>query len=206
MIEYVSTRNPSIKVRSSKAILDGQAEGGGLYVPSDLDLVKVDEYNRHMKLDGATFTLRQLDPEAEGSIGTRTLAGGRMETKVTGADGAPLGHLVFEDLEPGYYEVTETMAPGGYILKGDSSFYFKVTPAEMTLLEKEESLPMKYWSNAESPETLFENGTLTVTNTPGSELPSTGGIGTGLYCILGLVMMLGAGGALIIRKRKKMRR
>ena len=45
MIEYVSTRNPSIRVRSSKAILDGQAEGGGLYVPSDLSLVKTDYHN-----------------------------------------------------------------------------------------------------------------------------------------------------------------
>ena len=45
MIEYVSTRNTSIRVSSSKAILDGQAEGGGLYVPSDLDLIKVDYHN-----------------------------------------------------------------------------------------------------------------------------------------------------------------
>ena len=45
MIEYVSTRNPSIRVSSSKAILDGQAEGGGLYVPSDLDLIRVDYHN-----------------------------------------------------------------------------------------------------------------------------------------------------------------
>ncbi len=45
MIEYVSTRNPSIRVRSSKAILDGQADGGGLYVPSDLGLVKTDYHD-----------------------------------------------------------------------------------------------------------------------------------------------------------------
>ena len=45
MIEYVSTRNPSIRVRSSKAILDGQAEGGGLYVPSDLDQIKADYHD-----------------------------------------------------------------------------------------------------------------------------------------------------------------
>ena len=50
MIEYVSTRNPSIRVRSSKAILDGQAEGGGLYVPSDLELVKSD-YHEIIKGD-----------------------------------------------------------------------------------------------------------------------------------------------------------
>lgn len=45
MIEYVSTRNPSIRVRSSKAILDGQAECGGLYVPADLDLIKADYHD-----------------------------------------------------------------------------------------------------------------------------------------------------------------
>ena len=45
MIEYVSTRNPSIRVSSSKAILDGQAEGGGLYVPYDLDLIKTDYHD-----------------------------------------------------------------------------------------------------------------------------------------------------------------
>lgn len=50
MIEYVSTRNPSIRVRSSKAILDGQAEGGGLYVPSDLELIKSD-YHEIIKDD-----------------------------------------------------------------------------------------------------------------------------------------------------------
>lgn len=45
MIEYVSTRDPSVRVSSGKAILDGQAEGGGLYVPADLDLVKTDYHD-----------------------------------------------------------------------------------------------------------------------------------------------------------------
>ena len=42
MIGYVSTRDQSIRVSSSKAILDGQATGGGLYVPADLEAVKAD--------------------------------------------------------------------------------------------------------------------------------------------------------------------
>ena len=45
MIEYVSTRDESIRVSSGKAILDGQAAGGGLYVPADLDAVKVDYHD-----------------------------------------------------------------------------------------------------------------------------------------------------------------
>lgn len=45
MIEYISTRDPSIRVSSSKAVLDGQAAGGGLYVPSDIDLIKADYHD-----------------------------------------------------------------------------------------------------------------------------------------------------------------
>lgn len=45
MIEYVSTRDQSVRVSSSKAILDGQAAGGGLYVPADIEAVKSDWRN-----------------------------------------------------------------------------------------------------------------------------------------------------------------
>jgi len=42
MIDYVSTRNTDIRVRSGRAVLDGQASGGGLYVPEKLDDIKTD--------------------------------------------------------------------------------------------------------------------------------------------------------------------
>lgn len=42
MIDYVSTRDKSVRIRSSKAILDGQAAGGGLYVPADIEAVRSD--------------------------------------------------------------------------------------------------------------------------------------------------------------------
>ena len=45
MIKYVSTRNTSINVSSGKAILDGQAEGGGLYVPASLENIKADYHD-----------------------------------------------------------------------------------------------------------------------------------------------------------------
>ncbi|MBE6018897.1 MAG: threonine synthase [Clostridiales bacterium] len=49
-MEYVSTRNKDIRVRSGKAILDGQASGGGLYVPADLEAIKAD-WRGIIKLD-----------------------------------------------------------------------------------------------------------------------------------------------------------
>ena len=42
MINYISTRNSNHKVTSSKAILSGQAPDGGLYIPEDLEAIKLD--------------------------------------------------------------------------------------------------------------------------------------------------------------------
>ncbi len=42
MIDYVSTRNSSLRVKSSRAILDGQAGDGGLYVPENPEDIKTD--------------------------------------------------------------------------------------------------------------------------------------------------------------------
>ncbi|MBQ1302760.1 MAG: LPXTG cell wall anchor domain-containing protein, partial [Firmicutes bacterium] len=45
------------------------------------------------------------------------------------------------------------------------------------------------------------NITLIITNTPGAELPSTGGPGTHLFTIFGSILILGAG-ILLWRRRK----
>lgn len=45
MTNYISTRNAAIKVSSYKAILEGQAPDGGLYVPEDIDLIKLNYHD-----------------------------------------------------------------------------------------------------------------------------------------------------------------
>ena len=45
MIDYVSTRNTSLRASSGKAILDGQASDGGLYVPESLRDIKIDYHD-----------------------------------------------------------------------------------------------------------------------------------------------------------------
>ena len=45
MISYISTRNPSHKVSSSRAILSGQAPDGGLYIPEHLEDIRCDYHN-----------------------------------------------------------------------------------------------------------------------------------------------------------------
>lgn len=50
MINYISTRNPSHKVSSSRAILSGQAPDGGLYIPEHLEDIRCD-YHDIVSLD-----------------------------------------------------------------------------------------------------------------------------------------------------------
>lgn len=45
MIEYVSTRDTGIRVSSSRAVLNGQASDGGLYVPERLDSIRTDYHD-----------------------------------------------------------------------------------------------------------------------------------------------------------------
>ena len=42
MIKYISTRNSKHVVNSSEAILNGQAPDGGLYIPSELEAIRLD--------------------------------------------------------------------------------------------------------------------------------------------------------------------
>ena len=45
MIDYVSTRNTSLRVSSGRAILDGQASDGGLYVPESAGSIRIDYHD-----------------------------------------------------------------------------------------------------------------------------------------------------------------
>lgn len=118
----------------------------------------------------------------------------------------------------GYYEITEKKAPEGYVLTGDTTFYFKIENGEVKWLEKGTGKPSTWavktnTSEAdmvsfvaaraadESAGTPATNATFTVKNEPGSELPSTGGPGTRLYTILG-TMLITLGAAMLLFRRQ----
>ena len=42
MLNYVSTRDDSVKVSSAEAVLNGLAPDGGLYVPDNLEEIRLD--------------------------------------------------------------------------------------------------------------------------------------------------------------------
>ena len=107
------------------------------------------------------------------------------------------GILKFAGLSEGEYVITEIKAPSGYnILETpinvEITWVAPVAPSENCQWEVE--------SNGAA---VVENGIikLTVENRSGATLPSTGGMGTTLFYVLGSILVLGAVILLVTKKR-----
>ena len=108
-------------------------------------------------------------------------------------------------LDQGTYYLEETVAPEGYNLLPN--------PVEVTIAATEESNKVTYTSASGA---AITNGTVdltkdqnenqpvattTIVNNAGTQLPSTGGIGTKIFYALGALLVIGCGIVLIARRR-----
>ncbi|MDO4312462.1 MAG: SpaH/EbpB family LPXTG-anchored major pilin [Eubacteriales bacterium] len=113
-------------------------------------------------------------------------------TGTVGADGV----LRFEGLAAGTYTITEIKAPDGYNLLKDP---ITVTIGFTAPASGSTECTWTYTG------TDVVNGTntnhVTITNKAGSELPSTGGMGTTLFYVIGGILVIGAAVLLITKKR-----
>lgn len=111
--------------------------------------------------------------------------------------------FTFEGLDDGDYKLSETVTPDGY--NTIEPIEFTIT-AEHDILSDDPRLT-NLNGNSVTGEITFEakpeDGSLTtdVINKSGSTLPETGGMGTTIFYVLGAILVLGAGGLLIARKR-----
>ena len=110
------------------------------------------------------------------------------------------GILTFTGLAAGTYTITELVAPNGYNLLTtpitvDISAEYNTTATPVTCT----------WSATVngSDATVDENGIIKfdVENKQGSQLPTTGGIGTTIFYVVGGLLVVVAGVLLIARKR-----
>lgn len=144
---------------------------------------------------GATFTLTSM-------------VNGNVYTATTGDDGG----LTFTGLDAGTYTLVETVAPEGFTLDttphtviitptyGDNN---KLTKLEITIDGKATSTyEVTYETSGKT--TVKTNNTVvtSIKNTKLSSLPSTGGMGTYLFTIVGVVLMTCAAGAFFVSRRK----
>ena len=119
------------------------------------------------------------------------------------------GLIVIKGVAAGEYTVRETKAPNGYNLLNDSQ------TVEATLTRSYTTKITYYLKNGEivgkDVEGAEEHGSadtgdikiagITVVNKAGSLLPSTGGIGTTIFYIIGGILVVGAAVLLVTKKR-----
>ena len=149
---------------------------------------KVDENGA--ALTGAEFTL-------EKKVGDKWVA----KTVVKNDAGTT---FTFSGLDDGEYRLKETKTPSGYNTIDDITFTITAdhdvlsdTPALTGLNGNKVTGEIKFTKNE-------KEGSLTanVVNKKGSTLPSTGGIGTTIFYVIGGILMVGAGVILVSRRRR----
>ena len=159
----------------------------------DVDVFKYTREGETEKaLAGATFTLSkntddELTPIAlvsEGNNVYRVAMTGENST-VTEITTDATGKFTIQGLDADTYYLDETKAPDGY----------NVLAGPITIVIGDNGVVN---GTAETPQGVDE---VKVLNQTGSVLPSTGGIGTTIFYVLGTILVLGAGVLLVTRKR-----
>ena len=133
-----------------------------------------------------------------------------VSTKIT-ATTDKNGNLYFDGLNAGTYTLKETIAPEGFNLD-DTEYTLKIDWEDPEATDDQDLKDNAGFSIDESATSKDANGdcmftigdneiSTTIINRSGTELPSTGGIGTTLFYVIGAVLAVTAGVILVSRRR-----
>ena len=161
-----------------------------------IEVVKVDEKETTKPLAGAEFSISdgttaiQFSQDANTKVYYKDVNGST--TLTTGSD----GKINVKGLDEGTYTLTETKAPGGYLLPTNNTVEVKIVDKDASnVIDGKIAVP-----NANGVGTTDEGTGIvskTITNTTGFRLPQTGGLGTVVFTMIGILLM-GAGIALVV--------
>lgn len=129
------------------------------------------------------------------------------DSTVTEVTSPANGIIVIKGISDGTYSFEETEAPYGYnkiatiadtveIVEGATDYSTKVT-----FSYKKDENGQETTETVESGNTSVPTKGISVVNQTGTELPSTGGIGTTIFYVVGSLLIIGAGIVLVARKR-----
>lgn len=170
-------------------------------------------------LSGATFTLstssagtnsialiREKDTNGNDTSTYRVAKTGENGT-VTEITTDSTGKFTIEGLDSGTYYLTETAAPAGYNkLAGPIKIVIADTDATAANNTSTKGTVTYYNYDASDAtdhygDTPDGTGEIQVLNQTGTELPSTGGMGTTIFYVVGSILLIGAAVLLITKKR-----
>ena len=189
------------KVKSTK--VDGASKQG-------------DSYNK--TLPGAVFSLYDTDPDVvdfsgspislvaikdtgDNVIGYRKAKADETTGTVTQITTPATGEFVFYGLDAGTYYIDEVTAPSGY---NKLEKAIKVDIVAKHAEVDDGSVTLDLSASKYDSETAIGAGKAiegNIENNKGASLPSTGGIGTTIFYVVGGVLVVGAGVTLITKKR-----
>ena len=186
----------------------------------ELDTTKVDGQNTETKLKDAEFVLMDSTKTNVAKITNGKFDGWVADSSITkNTDGTYPAEYTLKSaentglfsvvgLDDGTYYLKETKAPAGYNLLTN----------EITVVIKATTTNGQTWTDGKAPSALTklevtadgkagagDAGTgvasITVANNKGTTLPSTGGIGTTIFYVLGSALVIGAAVLLVTKKR-----
>ena len=122
---------------------------------------------------------------------TTVKGNGQTETNVKGYVDPNTGEITFTGLGAGNYILTETVTPNGYNTIAPIEFNISFDAGTKKFASDNSAIELQ------GDNTLYT----TVINKSGAELPSTGGIGTTIFYVVGGLLVVGAGIVLVTKKR-----
>lgn len=169
---------------------------------------KVDQNNK--PLTGADFKLEKQIKGKDGADDTWTEVNGKTISDFTDGDQKVTKKCVFifSGLDDGVYKLTETVTPTGF--NTIDPITFTVTADHKVVWgasDQRTDILTNLTGTKSTGEITFtadtSAGSLTanVVNKEGTILPSTGGIGTTIFYVVGAILMIGAGVVLVSRRR-----
>lgn len=174
-----------------------------------LDVTKVDSKNTETKLKDAEFKLKNSD--GKWATITDGKVTGWADTELQGSvlKSDESGKFKVEGLDDGEYTLKETKAPAGYNLPADGfSVMLTATTAnnqawDGTATKALTNLAVKVDQTDGTGDVTTGLGAITIKNTQGSSLPSTGGMGTVLLYVAGIAVFVLAGATLVMALRRR---